>query len=169
MATKDEGRLIVTQQIRPPGGIGKSKRRTNLVFSPAELGKFSVSQYCVWLDHSWPRPSEANVIKRPWSHRVEKHLQVHPRSTFSVTTIHHRGLAASPGMALRAVQKGMRHLNSFHLPIVGSGSKYHQGSQAGTTLQGWKTENRCSYETAHPIQRQLRTHLLVWSMYHSKP
>lgn len=36
----DGGRLIVTQQIRPTGGIGKSKRRTNLVFSLVETGTF---------------------------------------------------------------------------------------------------------------------------------
>lgn len=78
------------------------------------------------------------------------------------------GLATSPGMALREVQKGKRHLNSFYLPLVSSEPKHHQDPQAGTTLQGWKTENRCSHETDHLIQGHFRTYLLVRNMLHSK-
>lgn len=40
MARIGEGRLIIAQQIRLTGGIGKSRKRTNLVFSLAEVGKF---------------------------------------------------------------------------------------------------------------------------------
>lgn len=54
-------------------------------------------------------------------------------------------LGASPGMALRAIQKGIGHLSGFHLPIVGSGSKYPQGAQD------------------HPPRVKNRKQMLLWN------
>lgn len=38
MVRIDEGKLVATQPIRPTGDIGRSKRRTNIGFNPAEVG-----------------------------------------------------------------------------------------------------------------------------------
>lgn len=132
-----------TQQIWPTGGTRKSKRRTNLVFSPAEMGKFFYHPVvylisCFLASSCSLRGKYEQKAMFLWGRKVfavsRWHLSLPEvpclpcQPPLPITS----GLAVSPGiMTLRAVQKGISHLN-FHLPIVGS--KYLQCPQAGTTL-----------------------------------